>query len=81
MTSDGSEGYDRGEKLEHYNRIDSAREIVFVSHREPAIEVLRHGDDGAWSQASLARAGDRVRLASIGCEIVVADVYRDPFAG
>src|SRR5258708_28772461 len=44
VTSDGTEGYDRGAKLEHYKQIGSVREIVFVSHREPAIGVLRRGD-------------------------------------
>ena len=81
VTSDGSEAYDRGEKLEHYKRIGSLREIVFVSHRIPVVDVLRRGNDGTWSAAQPSRMGERARLESIDCEIVVADVFRDPFLG
>jgi Uma2 family endonuclease len=80
VTSDGSEGYDRGEKLDHYKRIASLREIVFVSHREPAIDVLRRRSDDTWSPPELARGGQQAKLESIDCEIAVDEVYRDPFA-
>lgn len=40
VTSDSSEAYDRGEKLEHYKRISALREVVLVSHREPLVEVF-----------------------------------------
>ena len=79
ITSEGSEKYDRGEKLEHYRRIPSLREVLLVSHREPHVEVHRRGEDGTWSMAEEARAGGRVTLASIGCGVEVDAVYRDPF--
>ena len=78
VTSDSSEAYDHGEKLEHYKRIPSAREIVLVSHRERLVEVFRC-EGGAWTKALAARAGV-VRLVSIGCDLDVDAVYRDPFA-
>ena len=81
VTSDSSDAYDRGEKFEHYKRIPALREVVIVSHREPRLEVFRRADDGAWAKAEEARAGGRVRLQSIACELDAADIYRDPFAG
>src|SRR5260370_40930549 len=39
VTSDSSEGYDRGPKLEYYRTIPTLRESVVVSHRERWIVV------------------------------------------
>lgn len=79
VTSDSSEAYDRGEKLEHYKQIPTVRELVVVAHREWCLEVFRRSDDGTWISAELARVGGVVKLTSIGCEIAVDEVYRDPF--
>jgi Uma2 family endonuclease len=50
VTSDGTETYDRGEKLAHYQRIPSLEAIVVVSHREPRVDV--------WSRTSGASPWD-----------------------
>lgn len=63
------------------SEIAALREYVIVAHGEPRIEVFRRTDDGGWSKGEEARAGGRVRLASIACELDVGEVYRDPFAG
>jgi Uma2 family endonuclease len=81
VTSDSSEAYDRGEKFEHYKRIHSLREFVVVSHRESCVEVFRREDTGTWTRSERARPGTRVKLESIGCELDVDDVYRNPLAG
>lgn len=79
VTSPSTESYDRGEKLEHYKRIASLREIVFVSHRERVVEVIRREDDGSWSRHE-ARPGRAAKLESIRSELPVDEVYRDPLA-
>lgn len=80
VTSDSTEGYDRGDKFEHYKHILSLREVVFVSHRCPSIEVHRRGDDGAWSKVVDARAGMSARLETIGCDLVVDEIFRTPMS-
>ncbi len=80
VTSDSSEAYDRGEKLEHYERIATLREVAIVSHRERCVEVVRRADDGTWQHAEGARDG-QVTLSSIGCVLELDEIYRDPFAG
>jgi Uma2 family endonuclease len=79
ITSPSTEEYDRGEKLEHYQRIASLREIVLVSHREKIIEVVRRQEGREWVREE-ARSGGSVRLESLDCELLVDDVYRDPLA-
>jgi Uma2 family endonuclease len=39
VTSDGTENYDRGEKLEHYKKISSLECVVIVAHREARVDV------------------------------------------
>jgi hypothetical protein len=52
--------------------------VVFVAHDEQRLDVARRRDDD-WVVAQ-ARAGGRITLDSLGCELTVADVYRDPLA-
>jgi len=79
VTGPSTEDYDRGDKLEHYRRIPSLREVVLVSHREPLVEVIRREEDGSWSRHE-ARRGGAVKLVSLGCELAVDEVYRNPLA-
>lgn len=79
VLSDSTEGYDRGEKFAHYRRIPSLREYVLVSQREPRIEVHRLNENGRWELYE-AVAGESIALTSLGCQLSVDEVYRDPFA-
>jgi Uma2 family endonuclease len=74
VTSDGTEDYDRGEKLEHYKQIPSLEAVVIVSHREQFVEVWSRGPrTDTWSCAA-ARAG-AAHLAAIQCSLDVDAVY------
>lgn len=79
VTSASTEAYDRGEKPDNYCKIPSLQEVVFVSHREPKIEVRRRDADD-WTSAS-AGPGQAASLWSIDCRLDVDDIYRDPLAG
>lgn len=75
VTSDSSEEYDTGDKLEHYRTIPSLRAYIIVSHRERRITVHSRGDDGAWT-ARVAIPGGRVAIANLGVSLVVDEIYR-----
>src|ERR1043165_7077999 len=68
VLSPSTEGYDRGEKLAHYQTIPSLEEIVLVAHDRNEIEVLRREGDGTWSR-HLAAEGQSARLTSIACDL------------
>jgi len=74
VTSDSTEGYDRGEKINHYRQIDSLLEHVLVSHREKLLEVFRRNEDGLWGRTE-ARTGEIARLESIKAKLAVDSVY------
>ncbi|MEP6865491.1 MAG: Uma2 family endonuclease [Deltaproteobacteria bacterium] len=68
--------YDRGEKLVHYQQIESLDAIVHFAYEAQRAEVWeRRGN--AWTPRE---ERERVELATIGCTITLADVYRDPLA-
>lgn len=75
VTSDSSEEYDTGAKVEFYQTIPSLREHVVVSHRERRITVHRRQGGGTWIQRVAIAAG-RVTLESLETELVVDAIYR-----
>lgn len=75
VTSDSSEEYDTGTKLEAYRTIPTLREYVVVSHRERRITVHGRPEGGDWS-TRVAISGGRVAVESLGFALVVNDVYR-----
>jgi Uma2 family endonuclease len=78
VTSDASEEYDTGPKLEAYRTIPSLREVVIVSHRERRIVVHGRREEEkteSWD-ARVAISGGRVTVESLGASLVVDDIYR-----
>lgn len=77
VVSDSTEAYDRGVKAAHYRRIPSLREYVFVSQREPHIEVHRRAASGRWELLEAGR-GESIELESLGVRLAVDAVYANP---
>lgn len=75
VLSPSTEAYDRGEKLRHYQRIPTLREVLLVAHDRREVEVQRRGGEG-W-ESELVGAGGTVELTSIGCRLEVDALYRD----
>jgi len=74
VTSPSTEQYDRGEKFTHYQRIESLKQYVVVSHREHSIDVWTRASSGRWTQRT-SRDGDRVELDAIGAVLDVRELY------
>jgi Uma2 family endonuclease len=73
VLSPGTEEYDRGEKLQHYQQLGALEAIVLVDFRNPLIELwTRQGD--AWVRRQF-HAGHTVAIDSISCELSVDAVY------
>lgn len=73
VLSDGTEGYDRGEKFAHYRRLPSLQEYVLVSQHEQRIEIFRRHEEG-WMLHEAGK-GERAKLLSIDCELPVDEIY------
>lgn len=75
VTSDSSEEYDTGAKLEWYRTIPTLREYIIVSHRERRITIHQRGARDEWT-ARVAISGGRVPIGSLGADLVVDAIYR-----
>ncbi|HVV87824.1 MAG TPA: Uma2 family endonuclease [Kofleriaceae bacterium] len=78
VLSPSTAGYDRGEKLAHYQTIDTLREVMLVAHDERRVDLWRRLGDH-WTQLTFG-ATDTVTLTSLACTLPVADLYFDPLA-
>lgn len=75
VTSDSSEDYDKGEKLDMYKTIPSLQEVIIVSHRERRIAVHRRAGGDTWT-SRVAIQGGSVPVATLDAELAVDTVYR-----
>jgi Uma2 family endonuclease len=76
VTSDSSEDYDMGPKLEYYQTIPALRDYVIVSHRDRRITVYGRRADGAWD-TRVATGGGEVKISSLEVHLKVDDIYRN----
>jgi Uma2 family endonuclease len=76
VTSDSSEEYDTGAKLEAYQTIPTLREVILVSHRERRITIHRRDAAGSWAMR-VAIAGGRIAVESLGAELIIDTIYRN----
>jgi Uma2 family endonuclease len=75
VLSPGTEFYDRGEKREQYQRIETLCEYVLLSQDAPRVEVWsRATSSDEWSYAVYG-AGDVLDLRSISCRLDVNELY------
>lgn len=49
VLSESTEGYDRGEKFNHYRRIATLEEYILVAQDRPLVEGFLRQNDGTWS--------------------------------
>ena len=75
VLSDGTESYDRGEKLEHCRSIGSLAAVVFVSHREPCIEVWERSPTEPWRLRTF-RPGQTAEIEALSVRFEVNEIYR-----
>jgi Uma2 family endonuclease len=74
VLSPTTESYDRGKKFGHYRQLESLREYVLIAQDQVLVErFTRQGDD--WVLTALSSLDDILRLASIGCEVPLREIY------
>lgn len=76
VLSPSTEEYDRGEKLTHYKRIPSLREVMLIAHDERRVDVWRRTGE-RWTQISF-QGDEAVTLESLPCALPLDEIYRDP---
>ena len=75
VLSASTEAYDRGEKFALYRRLPSLREYALVSQDKPCVELFSRQADGGWLLTEYAEDEATISLPSIGCLLVLRDLY------
>ena len=77
VLSPTTEKNDRGVKFRQYRTIPSLREYVLISQYEPVVEIFSRTPEPFWRYRAINEISEAVRLESVGCEIQMAEIYRD----
>ena len=72
VLSEGTEEYDRGEKLRHYQRVPSLEAVIIVSQAQRHIELWQRSDPWTCSEA---RSGQSTTLRAVPCSLSVDAIY------
>lgn len=76
ILSKTTEGYDRGTKFQHFQRLPSVKEYVLVSQDRMVIERYVRQPDGTWVLKAFDDPAGAFSLATVKVRIPLADIYR-----
>ena len=74
VLSPSTAAYDRGEKFEHYQQLTSLQDYILVSQNRFCVEHYRRQGE-QWEHTEFREPEEVLSLISIGCEIVLRDIY------
>jgi Uma2 family endonuclease len=78
VLSDSTARYDREDKFQSYQKIDSIQEYMLVSQDKVLVEVFFKTHDAVfWQYRSYSKLNDVIELKSIDVEISLNDIYLD----
>ncbi len=77
VSSPSTVNYDRDEKFIRYQRITSLHEYVLIAQAIPRLESYVRQPNVTWIYTLIEGLEGQIELASIGCTLSLADVYRN----
>ena len=75
VLSPSTEGYDRGEKFEHYRKLESLKEYLVIAQERYHVERHVRQPEGQWLLSETDSVDHVIELSSIACRLLVADIY------
>jgi len=75
VLSDSTEAYDRGKKFENYGQIQTCREYLLVSQKEPRIEQFIRQANTDWTLKAAAGMNAELKLPSLGVVLRLGEVF------
>ena len=77
VLSPTTEAWDRGGKFEQYRQRESLQEYVLIAQDRPHVERFARQASGQWLLTEVNGLEAVLSLPSIGCEVRLAEVYRN----
>jgi Uma2 family endonuclease len=75
VLSDSTEIYDRTSKFESYQTIESLQDYLLISSDRMHADLYSR-DGSGWRLTSTNKPDDIIHLASCGCRLKLADIFR-----
>lgn len=75
VLSPSTVNYDRVKTLDEYKRLAAVMTVLLVDTEQPRITMHARDDSGSWVAQEMAGLDATVDLPSIGCRLLLADVY------
>jgi Uma2 family endonuclease len=73
VLSPGTAGYDRGAKFDHYARIPTLQQVIFVDSTRRHVDVYTRADGGRWTREGFESGA--VPLASVDVVLQMDELY------
>ncbi|MEH2284579.1 MAG: Uma2 family endonuclease [Nostoc sp.] len=77
VLSDSTEAFDRGDKFNDYQTIDSLEEYVLVNTKHQRVETFRRNDQGLWVLQTYTPDDQTFELQSIKLTAPFSDLYEN----
>jgi Uma2 family endonuclease len=75
VLSKSTASYDRGEKFEHYRKLDSLAEYLVVAQNKYHAEHYIRQPDNRWLLSETDDGQQTIHLSAIECDLALADIY------
>ncbi|MEY2984532.1 MAG: hypothetical protein RLZZ568_1149 [Cyanobacteriota bacterium] len=79
ILSDGTEAFDRGDKFNDYQTLDSLTEYGLVNSKTQRVEIFQRQGNHHWQYQAYTAPNAQVHFASIDLVLPLSDVYEDVF--
>ena len=75
VLSPSTESFDRGDKFERYQRLESFTDYVLVASETMRVEHYTRQEGGGWLYHEYHAAADVLKLPVVGAELPLAEIY------
>lgn len=75
VLSRSTSAYDRGDKFDHYKRIESLQDTILIEQTRVHVEHFHRLEDGDWLLRSFDSIDDTLALPSVDCRVTLHQIY------
>lgn len=75
VLSPSTEGYDRGEKFEHYKHSPTIEEYVLIAQDRSHVDSILRQADGSWNWIAFSGLDATATVRCVGVELPLAELY------
>jgi Uma2 family endonuclease len=75
VLSDSTEAYDRGRKLENYQKLDSLRVYILVAQDKKRVEQYVRQKDNQWVYSEAYGDNAALEIVSLNCSLSLTELY------